>query len=56
MGSAWKSTGVFPWLNSTYVGGIENVKVMTTLRIYGSKWHVYAGLGTLFFLFLIWFK
>eukprot|EP00158_Paraphelidium_tribonemae_P002109 Partr_v1_DN25132_c0_g1_i1_m76939 putative Dehydrogenase len=47
MGSAWRSTGVFPWLSDTYVGGIENAKVMMTLRIYGSKWHVYAGLALL---------
>lgn len=45
MGSAWKSQRVFPWLDSTYIGGIENIKVMTALRIYGSKWHVYAGLA-----------
>ena len=37
--------GVYPWLNDAYVGGIENVKVMTAFRIYGNKWHVYAGLG-----------
>lgn len=47
MGSAWRQQGVFPWLNTQYTGGIENVKVMTTLRIYGSKWHVYAGLAIL---------
>jgi prephenate dehydrogenase (NADP+) len=45
MGTAWQNAGVFPWLNDTYVGGIENVKVNMTLRIYGSKWHVYAGLA-----------
>lgn len=45
MGAAWKSRGIYPWLNTSYAGGIENAKVMTALRIYGSKWHVYAGLG-----------
>lgn len=47
MGSAWSSAGVFPWLTDTYIGGIENVKVMMTMRIYSSKWHVYAGLAIL---------
>ena len=45
MGAAWRSRGIYPWLSTSYVGGIENAKVMTALRIYGSKWHVYAGLG-----------
>jgi prephenate dehydrogenase (NADP+) len=45
MGSAWKSQQMFPWQDSTYIGGIENIKVMTALRIYASKWHVYAGLA-----------
>ena len=47
MGTAWSSTGVFPWLNETYIGGIENAKVLTTMRIYTNKWHVYAGLALL---------
>jgi prephenate dehydrogenase (NADP+) len=29
------------------VGGLENVKINITLRIYSSKWHVYAGLAIL---------
>lgn len=45
MGTAWMNQGMYPWLNDTYVGGIENVKVMTAFRIYGNKWHVYAGLA-----------
>jgi hypothetical protein len=36
-------SNTFKWENSSYVGGIENVKVLMTLRIYSSKWHVYAG-------------
>ncbi|KAI8050864.1 hypothetical protein BDF22DRAFT_646034 [Syncephalis plumigaleata] len=47
MGTAWKTQSVFPWENQGYVGGIENVKVNMALRIYGSKWHVYAGLALL---------
>ncbi|KAI9314838.1 hypothetical protein BX666DRAFT_417628 [Dichotomocladium elegans] len=45
MGSAWKANFQFPWLNPHYVGGIENVKVNVTMRIYSNKWHVYAGLA-----------
>ncbi|KAI0393115.1 prephenate dehydrogenase [Xylariaceae sp. FL0594] len=30
-----------------YVGGIENVKINLTMRIYSQKWHVYAGLAIL---------
>ncbi|KAJ1982609.1 prephenate dehydrogenase (NADP(+)) [Dimargaris xerosporica] len=36
MGSAWKSQRQYP-----------NVKVNMAIRIYGSKWHVYAGLAIL---------
>ncbi|RUS28262.1 hypothetical protein BC938DRAFT_482089 [Jimgerdemannia flammicorona] len=43
MGTAWKTDGRFPWENPHFVGGIENVKVNVALRIYGNKWHVYAG-------------
>jgi prephenate dehydrogenase (NADP+) len=32
---------------SRYVGGIENVKINITLRIFSQKWHVYAGLAIL---------
>lgn len=37
--------GSFPWENPTYVGGIDNVKVLMCLRIYGGKSHVYSGLA-----------
>ena len=30
-----------------YVGGVENVKINLTIRIYSQKWHVYAGLAIL---------
>ena len=45
MGTAWKSAGFFPWENASYVGGIDNVKILTTLRIFSYKAHVYAGLA-----------
>ncbi|KXS17791.1 hypothetical protein M427DRAFT_133276 [Gonapodya prolifera JEL478] len=45
MGIAWRTMGTFPWENPLYMGGIENVKVLLTMRIFSSKWHVYAGLA-----------
>ncbi|RFZ83550.1 prephenate dehydrogenase [Mucilaginibacter terrenus] len=47
MGTAWKAAGFFPWENASYVGGIDNVKILTTLRIFSYKAHVYAGLAIL---------
>lgn len=47
MGTAWAANNQFPWEMSRYVGGIENVKINITLRIYSNKWHVYAGLAIL---------
>ena len=45
MGAAWKTRSTFPWENDRYLGGIDNVKILTTLRIFSNKWHVYAGLA-----------
>jgi prephenate dehydrogenase (NADP+) len=47
MGSAWAANEQFPWAIPRYIGGIENVKINITLRIYSNKWHVYAGLAIL---------
>ncbi|GFF30743.1 prephenate dehydrogenase [Aspergillus udagawae] len=47
MGTAWQANNQFPWEMSRWVGGIENVKINITLRIYSNKWHVYAGLAIL---------
>ncbi|PYI22015.1 Prephenate dehydrogenase [Aspergillus japonicus CBS 114.51] len=47
MGTAWQANNQFPWEFSRWVGGIENVKINITLRIYSNKWHVYAGLAIL---------
>jgi len=47
MGTAWKTAGFFPWENASYIGGIDNVKILTTLRIFSYKAHVYAGLAIL---------
>lgn len=47
MGTAWQANKQFPWEIPRYLGGIENVKINLTLRIYSNKWHVYAGLAIL---------
>lgn len=47
MGTAWKEAGFYPWENGSYTGGIDNVKILTTLRIFSYKAHVYAGLAVL---------
>lgn len=47
MGTAWHANKQFPWEIGRWVGGIENVKINITLRIYSNKWHVYAGLAIL---------
>lgn len=47
MGTAWQANNQFPWEIPRYIGGIENVKINVTLRIYSNKWHVYAGLALL---------
>jgi prephenate dehydrogenase (NADP+) len=50
MGTAWKAAKTFPvliylikWENNKYLGGIDNVKTLIALRIYGNKFHVYSG-------------
>jgi prephenate dehydrogenase (NADP+) len=47
MGSAWKNAKTFPWENPSYTNGIDNVKILTTLRIFSYKSHIYAGLAIL---------
>lgn len=47
MGTAWKNAGVYPWDHGAYATGIDNVKILTTLRIFSYKAHVYAGLAIL---------
>ena len=47
MGTAWKNAGFYPWDHGAYSHGIDNVKILTTLRIFSYKAHVYAGLAIL---------
>lgn len=45
MGVAWMKSNQYPWETPKWVGGIENVKINISLRIFANKWHVYAGLA-----------
>ena len=45
MGFAWCRTGVYPWEDASYSGGIENIKVLSTLRLFSAKAHIYEGLA-----------
>ena len=47
MGTAWKNEGLFPWESASYTSGIDNVKILMMLRIYGGKSHVFGGLAIL---------
>jgi prephenate dehydrogenase (NADP+) len=47
MGSAWKNAKFYPWESAAYTEGIDNVKILTTLRIFSYKAHIYAGLAIL---------
>ncbi|KAJ3377087.1 prephenate dehydrogenase (NADP(+)) [Entophlyctis sp. JEL0112] len=49
MGAAWSAVGIYPWFSAAYKGNtlVEKVKVAIAMRIYFSKWHVYAGLAVL---------
>ncbi|WFD29024.1 prephenate dehydrogenase (NADP(+)) [Malassezia sp. CBS 17886] len=47
MGTAWSQSQEYPWESGLYPGGMETVKIYLCLRIYGAKWHVYAGLALL---------
>lgn len=47
MGTAWSQAKDYPWETGKYPSGIEMVKIYLCLRIYGAKWHVYAGLALL---------
>ncbi|WBW74924.1 prephenate dehydrogenase Tyr1 [Schizosaccharomyces osmophilus] len=47
MGMAWRANNQYPWDINRWCGGIENIKMNLSMRIYSSKWHVYAGLAIL---------
>ncbi|EDO18601.1 hypothetical protein Kpol_1048p32 [Vanderwaltozyma polyspora DSM 70294] len=47
MGLTWAKLKVYPWTMgiSKWNGGLENVKINISMRIFSNKWHVYAGLA-----------
>lgn len=45
MGTAWKNAGFYPWENASYAGGIDTIKILMMLRMYGGKAHVYSGVA-----------
>ena len=47
MATAWKDMGGNPWDNVSYTGGIDNAKILMSLRILNGESHVYSGLAML---------
>ncbi len=47
MGTACATAGFYPWESASYIGGIDNVKILIMLRIFSYKAHVYAGMAIL---------
>ena len=45
IGTSFMHRGVFPWENPLHTTGLDNVKLLLTLRIFSYKHHVYAGLA-----------
>src|SRR3989338_8241184 len=37
MGTGWKDAGCYPWYDANYASGIDDIKVLMTLRIMGGK-------------------
>lgn len=45
IGTAFMHRKVFPWEDPTHANGLDNLKLLLTLRIYSYKSHVYSGLA-----------
>jgi prephenate dehydrogenase (NADP+) len=45
IGTAFMHRRVFPWEDTTISNGLDNIKLLLTLRIYSYKAHVYSGLA-----------
>ncbi len=45
IGTAFMHRKIYPWENSLHPNGLDNVKLLMTLRIYSYKFHVYSGLA-----------
>lgn len=47
IGTSFMHRKIFPWENPLHSNGLDNLKLILTLRIYSYKFHVYAGLAML---------
>ncbi len=45
IGTAFMHRKVFPWEDTSRINGLDNIKMLLTLRIYSYKSHVYSGLA-----------
>lgn len=45
LGTAFMHRGVYPWEDKSQIQGIDNIKLLLTLRIFSYKSHVYSGLA-----------
>jgi len=45
IGTAFMHRRTFPWEDKNRINGIDNIKLLLTLRIYSYKSHVYSGLA-----------
>jgi prephenate dehydrogenase (NADP+) len=45
IGTAFMHRKSFPWENKEKINGIDNIKILLTLRIFSYKAHVYSGLA-----------
>lgn len=45
IGTSFMHRGIFPWESRLHSSGLDNVKLLLTLRIYSYKHHVYEGMA-----------
>jgi prephenate dehydrogenase (NADP+) len=45
IGTSFMHRGVFPWENPLHTSGLDNIKLLMTLRIFSYKHHVYSGMA-----------
>lgn len=47
IGTSFMHRKLYPWENPLHANGLDNLKLLLTLRIYSYKYHVYAGMAML---------
>lgn len=47
IGTSFMHRGIFPWENPLHSSGLDNLKLLLTLRIFSYKYHVYSGMAML---------